>query len=145
MLHQYPENKDALCFLVHLVGDFFCPLHIGHESDKGGNTIKMQWFNQNINLHKVWDSYLIESQGYSYNEYAQYLEIQFSSQQQSIEKMTEADFLIHNYHLSCDIYDYQKKWDGNTYHYIYHFVHNMEWQLYAGGIYLACLLNELYK
>ena len=31
------EQALALKFLVHLVGDMHCPMHMGHKSDKGGN------------------------------------------------------------------------------------------------------------
>lgn len=144
VLKNEPANVDALRFIIHLMGDKFCPMHTGHFDDLGGNKIKLQWFGRNSNLHRVWDSDLIYSRGYSYSEYAEYLEHRYHTLAQDIEKMSEAEILLHNYQLTQEIYDYHKVWDGNSYHYIYHFTDAMEKQLYTSGIRLAKLLNELY-
>jgi len=144
VLRNEPDNFDALRFIIHLAGDKFCPMHMGHFDDLGGNKIKLQWFGRNSTLHKVWDSDLIYSRGYSYSEYAEYLEHRYHRIAQEIEKMSEAEILIQNYHITQEIYDYHKIWDGNSYHYIYHFTDTMEKQLYRSGIRLAKLLNELY-
>ena len=59
-------DAHTLRFVVHLSGDRYCPMHMAHMDDKGGNTVKMKWFGENTRLHTVWDTKLIESQGYSY-------------------------------------------------------------------------------
>jgi hypothetical protein len=74
--------RESLMFLVHFVGDIHQPLHSARESDRGGNTISVN-FNQSSsgtsrresprnsrralrhshhssNLHSVWDSSIIE-------------------------------------------------------------------------------------
>lgn len=144
-LRQNPQNFDALRFLSHLLGDCFCPMHTGHIDDLGGNRIKMKWFGQSTNLHRVWDSDLITARGYSYSEYADILEKHLEQDLPSIQQMAKEDFVIHNYLLTSEIYAYQTIWDENTYHYIYRFSAQMEWQLYAAGIYLARTLNEIYS
>ena len=68
------SNPHTLRFIVHLSGDRYCPMHMAHMDDKGGNKVKMKWFRQETNLHTVWDERLIDSRGYSYTEYAQMLE-----------------------------------------------------------------------
>lgn len=133
---------DRMKFIVHLMGDMFCPMHLAHMDDKGGNTVKMRWFGRETNLHTVWDSKLIESQGYSYTEYAQMLEHKYGHLRKEIEKMSDAELLIRNYHVTEDIYAYQTTWDGNTYHYIYRWHEPMELQLYTAGIRLAQKLNK---
>ena len=58
------EKAVALCWILHLVGDMHQPLHNGTlfsrayfpKGDKGGNSINVQWANEQINLHTVWDS-----------------------------------------------------------------------------------------
>ena len=136
-----------LKFIVHLSADRYCPMHMAHMDDKGGNAVRMGWFskNPNTNLHSVWDTKLIESQGYSYTEYAEKLEIEYADRKKEIEAMTDAELLIRTYRLTDSIYAYQQTWDGNTYHYIYHWREPMEFQLYIAGIRLAQLLNQLYK
>lgn len=144
VLRHDKKNKTALVFLVHLMGDRFCPMHMGHLDDLGGNRVKCKWFGQNTNLHSIWDGKIIESQGYSYSEYAQFLADKYASRKQEIQAMSEADVLRHNYALTTDIYNYHAAWNGNTYHYIYRWAAPMEWQLYAAGIRLAKLLEEIY-
>lgn len=53
----------ALKILFHLVGDIHQPLHCGYSQDKGGNTFQTQLFGKGTNLHKVWDSEIIEETG----------------------------------------------------------------------------------
>lgn len=144
LLRGNPDNADALRFLVHLVGDRFCPMHTAHLDDLGGNRVRVEWFGQPYNLHRVWDEGIIEVAKYGYSEYAAYLNDRLGSRKKEIRDMSEADLLRHNYALTNEIYEYQASWDGNGWHYVYHFVSHMEWQLYAGGIRLAMLLNEIY-
>jgi hypothetical protein len=140
-------ENHTLRFIIHLSGDRYCPMHIAHKDDKGGNAVKMGWFSKqnNTNLHSVWDSKLIESQGYSFTEYAQMLEDMYDDQKKEILDMSDSELLIQTYHLTEAIYAYQETWDGNTYHYIYRWHEPMEKQLYIAGIRLARLLNDMYR
>ena len=142
------RNDNAvhnLRFIVHLSGDRYCPMHTAHMDDRGGNDVKMKWFKEATRLHTVWDTHLIESQGYSFSEYAEKLEREYAPRKREIEAMSDAELLLHNYHLTEAIYAYQTTWDGNTYHYIYRWRTEMEEQLYIAGIRLAKLLNEIYR
>jgi len=50
------ERTEALKFLIHLVGDIHCPLHVGNEVDLGGNKLKGTFLgNPPTTLHNVWD------------------------------------------------------------------------------------------
>ncbi|MBQ7531601.1 MAG: S1/P1 nuclease [Paludibacteraceae bacterium] len=144
LLKQEPTNHDALVFLIHIAGDRYCPMHMGHLDDAGGNRVKMKWFGSNTNLHTVWDSKLIDSQGYSYTEYTQFLIDKYDSTRKDLLKKSEAEMVLENYHVTTEIYEYQKTFDGNTYHYIYKFHQPMEWQLYKAGVRLALWLSEIY-
>jgi hypothetical protein len=53
------ERQRALLFLVHLVGDVHQPLHIGDNHDKGGNLTQIQFLGRPSNLHRLWDSGMI--------------------------------------------------------------------------------------
>jgi len=50
-----PLKIEALKFLVHFVGDVHQPMHAGYERDKGGNDVKVWFFDNNTNLHSLWD------------------------------------------------------------------------------------------
>ncbi len=54
------ERQRALRFLVHFVEDLHQPLHVGDRKDRGGNDTQVQFFGQGSNLHRVWDSGIIE-------------------------------------------------------------------------------------
>lgn len=144
LLHHEPNNADALKFVVHLMGDRFCPMHTGHLDDLGGNRVMVEWFRQPRNLHWIWDEGIINAVGYSYTEYAEYIEHRYADQRRAIRRMTWEELLLHNYHFTERIYAYQQTWNGNGFVYVYHFSAEMEWQLYAAGIRLAMLLNEIY-
>lgn len=54
------EKQEALKFLVHFVQDLCQPLHVGDSGSKGGNLIQVRFFGLGSNLHRVWDSQVIE-------------------------------------------------------------------------------------
>ncbi len=145
LLQKEPTNELALRFFVHLSGDWYCPMHIAHLDDRGGNQVRMKWFGSNTNLHSVWDSKLISSQGYSYTEYAQFLIDTYDKERKNLLKRTKEELVVENYHLTSEIYKYQETFDGNTYYYVYHFHKAMEWQLYKAGVRLAMHLEQIYK
>lgn len=68
------EKQHAVKFIAHFVGDIHQPLHVGKEGDRGGNNVKVKWFNSDTNLHHVWDDDIIEYQKLSYTEYAEMLD-----------------------------------------------------------------------
>ncbi|MFH0981978.1 MAG: S1/P1 nuclease [Planctomycetota bacterium] len=64
------EKTEALKFLVHFVGDVHQPLHVSRAKDKGGNDIKVDFFYDRTNLHRVWDSELIRRTKKPWSPYA---------------------------------------------------------------------------
>jgi nuclease S1 len=54
------DRQRALRFLVHFVQDIHQPLHVGDRGDRGGNDLQLQFFGQGSNLHRIWDSGLLE-------------------------------------------------------------------------------------
>ena len=73
------EKAFHLRFLVHLVGDIHQPLHVGRGEDRGGNEIKVKWFGKDTNLHRVWDSEMINTYMMSYTEFTDLLMRNFNS------------------------------------------------------------------
>ena len=55
------DRTRALLFLVHFVQDVHQPLHVGDNKDRGGNLTQVQYFGQGSNLHKLWDSQILEN------------------------------------------------------------------------------------
>lgn len=54
------QRADALRFIIHYVGDLHQPLHAGRGSDKGGNTVQVQFFGRGSNLHRVMDGQALD-------------------------------------------------------------------------------------
>jgi len=59
-LKDKEERLDALRFLIHQMGDLHQPLHAGLASDHGGNDIKVVFHGEETNLHRFWDSAILD-------------------------------------------------------------------------------------
>lgn len=58
---SHDDIKRRILILFHLIGDLHQPLHIGYPSDKGGNTVQLNFMGgHGTNLHATWDSEIIE-------------------------------------------------------------------------------------
>jgi hypothetical protein len=55
------ERQLALKFLVHLIQDLHQPLHVGDNGSRGGVDLQVRFLGSGSNLHRVWDSDIIES------------------------------------------------------------------------------------
>jgi nuclease S1 len=54
------DRRFALRFLIHCIEDLHMPLHVGDNNDKGGNQTQVRFFDQGTNMHRLWDSQIIE-------------------------------------------------------------------------------------
>jgi hypothetical protein len=71
------RRLDALRFVIHLVADVHQPLHVGRASDRGGNSIDVRYGDTVVNLHRFWDSDVIELRKQSPQRYARRLTARF--------------------------------------------------------------------
>lgn len=83
-------RRDALKFLVHLVGDVHQPLHANARNDQGGNRYQISLRTDiepeayardryvggvmGTNLHSVWDYYVLAERGLDLEQYADRLD-----------------------------------------------------------------------
>lgn len=83
-------RRDALKFVVHLVGDAHQPMHAGNRTDSGGNGYQISlrtpiepeaYAKKNYvdgvmgtNLHSIWDYYILADKGLSLKDYADRLD-----------------------------------------------------------------------
>ena len=65
-----PDREIALRWLVHLIGDLHQPLHVGRAEDRGGNQLEAVWHGRSTNMHRIWDSDMIDGTRLSYSELA---------------------------------------------------------------------------
>jgi len=54
------QKQQALKFLIHFIQDLHQPMHVGDTESRGGNLIQVRFFGLGSNLHKVWDTQIIE-------------------------------------------------------------------------------------
>jgi hypothetical protein len=71
-------RRQALKFVVHFVGDVHQPMHAGHGHDKGGNDVQIRMpgdgpDGKGSNLHRLWDSGLLNTAGLGDDAYLQRL------------------------------------------------------------------------
>jgi hypothetical protein len=53
------RRRDALCFVIHLIGDLHQPLHCGDNHDRGGNDAVIYVKGRSGNLHQLIDDALL--------------------------------------------------------------------------------------
>jgi hypothetical protein len=68
------ERARALLFFAHLVEDMHQPLHVGDNHDRGGNDTQVQYFNVGVNLHRLWDSTMIDEASRDEREWVRRIE-----------------------------------------------------------------------
>jgi hypothetical protein len=68
------ERARALLFFAHLVEDVHQPLHVGDNRDRGGNDTQVQYFNEGVNLHRLWDSTMIDEASRDEREWVRRIE-----------------------------------------------------------------------
>lgn len=135
----------ALTFLIHLVGDAHQPLHVGKKEDRGGNRHDVKWFGKNSNLHRVWDSEMINSYGMSYSELANNLVPIFASINPALsEQLNPLVWIQESQNAVRTIYANTPQNSQLGYDYSYQYFPLVQKRLYLAGIRLAALLNQIF-
>lgn len=138
------DQAFHLKLLVHLIGDLHQPLHVGRAEDRGGNDIKVSWHYKKSNLHRVWDTQMIESWNMSYSELEQSLKQLSKEQIKFVEKGTLIDWMYESRELAEKVYVSASQDDKLGYRYSYDHLGTVMEQLRKAGIRLAKVLNEIY-
>ncbi len=140
----FERKAIYLRFLIRLVGDLHQPLHVGRSEDKGGNDFQVTWFKKGTNLHRVWDSEMIEQVGLSYTELANSLDNVSGSTMMYLQGSTPADWAQEAVGYRKDVYSVERGAEMG-YAYQYKMWPRVQEQLTKGGMRLAGLLNEIFQ
>ncbi|SMO55412.1 S1/P1 nuclease [Fodinibius sediminis] len=137
------EEKEKLKMLIHLVGDLHQPMHVGTGNDRGGNDTRVEWFYEPSNLHRVWDSGMIDETKLSYTEFTAAINHPTAQQIDRWQQGTITDWAHEVMELRNKAYALP---DDRQIGYRYMYVHRqpLDRQLLKGGIRLAAVLNEIY-
>lgn len=133
-----------LKFLVHLIGDLHQPMHVGRLEDKGGNDIQVQWFGKGSNLHRVWDSNMIDDYGMSFTELSDKLPVLTKQEVKQLQQGNVYDWVEESQEIANQLYDSVEVGEKLAYQYGYKWWDTVETQLQKGGVRLAAVLNQLF-
>ncbi len=136
------KETEYVKILIHLVGDIHQPLHVGGGSDRGGNDVKVMWFRVDSNLHRVWDSDMIDDTKLSYTELAESLLEPEAATMKKWQSASIRDWAYESRDMRKEVYDYDRTRLG--YEYSYQKFHLVRMRLLQGGVRLAAILNEIY-
>lgn len=138
------DKAFYLKMLVHLVGDLHQPMHVGRVTDKGGNDFKLKWFYKSSNLHRVWDSNMIDSFNMTYTELATNVDVLSKAQVRELQKGSLVDWVNESKVLAQKIYRSAKPEENLRYRYMYDHFEMVRTQLQKGGIRLAKVLEDIF-
>jgi hypothetical protein len=136
------DQFQRIRILIHLTGDLHQPLHVGGRDDKGGNEVKVFWFKNESNLHRVWDSEMIDDSKLSFTELAQSLDKPTESELKQWQQSPIRTWAMENQAYEKNIYNIGNGRLGYQYSYLnFHIVRH---RLLQAGVRLAGLLNDIY-
>lgn len=137
------EKRLALHFIVHIVGDLHQPLHAGNGTDRGGNDFKLEYFWEDSNLHRVWDSGLIEGEELSYSEWTKWLSRKISPQMAAQWNQPDPNvWIAESIAIRDTIYPEKKQ---ISYDYKYQNLPIVKQRLQQAGVRIAAYLNRVYE
>ena len=138
------EDKQlALRFVVHIIGDLHQPLHAGNGTDRGGNDVKVRFFWEDSNLHRVWDSQMLDQRQLSYTEWTNKLDAKITPSQ--IRAWSSIDPLVWiNESIVYRDALYPENANDMSYDYLYAHLPDAKQRLQQAGIRLAMYLNDVF-
>ncbi|MEW9797924.1 S1/P1 nuclease [Alteromonas sp. CYL-A6] len=138
------EQRLALRFVVHIIGDLHQPLHAGNGTDRGGNDVKVRFFWQDSNLHRVWDTQMLEQRDLSYTEWTQWLTQKISADDIRAWNSTDPETWITESTVLRDTL-YPQDANNMAYDYLYNYLPAATERLQMAGIRMALYLNEVFE
>lgn len=143
------EHKNERAFylklLVHFIGDLHQPMHVGRKEDRGGNSIRLQWFGKTSNLHRLWDSHLIDSHGMNATQLLGDLEELSPKLIKEIQNQSLEQWVNESQALAKIIYENTPSNSKLGEEYQSRYLPLLKIQLQRGGLRLAAQLNEIFK
>ncbi len=137
------EEYERLKFVMHMVGDIHQPLHVGTGEDLGGNRVPVQWMGDNSNLHRVWDSDMINSRQMSYTEISMNIDVVEEELVREWQSASVRDWAEESMSFREDVYNLP---DDFRIGYEYRFQNYdiVKKRMVQAGVRLAGVLNDIY-
>jgi len=145
--HRDTLSNDAikmnLLVVFHLVGDMHMPLHIGYAEDKGGNAIQVKYINHQSNLHKVWDTEIIEGENITKDNCVEQLALFSKKDVEGYRIINVEDWTNEPRSLLSDVYDFKDNYIDEGY--VSKNKAIVEQQLAIAGVRLSAVLERVFK
>jgi hypothetical protein len=140
------EKIAALRFLVHFVGDIHQPLHAGLAEDRGGNLIEVYWMfdKEPNNLHRVWDSDIIDGEKLSFSEWTRFLDHPSEGAVREWQASDHAAWANESRRLMERCYEFEKR-QPLGYSYVAVHLPVVKQRLLQAGVRLAGRLNLIFR
>lgn len=140
------DRALALKMVVHFLGDIHQPMHMGHATDRGGNSHTVKFFKRPTNLHSVWDTDILESaHKWSHTEWQREIDRGDTAREDQIVVGGNPDsWGRETFELCTEIYDTTPPDTNIEYDYIARWTPVIESQLLKGGLRLADVLNSVF-
>ncbi|OYW18811.1 MAG: hypothetical protein B7Z54_05295 [Sphingobacteriales bacterium 12-47-4] len=120
-------------------------LHVSRAEDLGGNRIYVQWFNENTNLHRLWDDQLLAFQQLSYTEFARAINHTTKADRKAWQEQPMTDWFWESYSTSQKLYKEITQPDQKLgFRYNFDHVDELNQCLLKAGVRLAGLLNAIF-
>ncbi len=132
----------ALKVLFHLIGDLHQPLHCGYKADKGGNEVELQFLKRKTNLHKVWDTEIIEEENISLSDCLTLANKMSAEEKKKIQNNNVEVWMNEARTLLPEVYNFEENIKQD---YIDKNKPVIEKQLVRAGIRLAMVLHQTFK
>ncbi|MBB5395185.1 S1/P1 nuclease [Mucilaginibacter sp. AK015] len=135
------QKKEALKYLIHLVGDAHQPMHISRKADKGGNTIQLRFDDKGTNLHSLWDSKLIDHE--SSADMAKDYDLATAAEIKKWQSDSPLEWIWESYQISSELYAGIKPGQKIDEAYYQKYIPVIRKRIDQAGIRLAGELNKL--
>lgn len=140
----HSQRNLAMKILIHVTGDLHQPMHMGHLSDRGGNTHQVRFFNDGTNIHSVWDTKLVNAaHSWTYTEWTEQLDRGTAAQKAELAAGNVDTWANESLGIASRIYNYFTTGSKISYNQIAYWTPTVESQLLKGGLRLARILNAL--
>ena len=142
-LKSKEEIKNNLLILFHLVGDLHQPLHVGYGEDKGGNTILFTYKNNKTNLHRIWDTNIIDESKLCYADCKRLKKRVYRKEKKVGEINTSLVWMNESRLLLNTVYDYPQAGIDSVY--IKKNTALVKTQIIRAGVRLAIILQSTFN
>ncbi len=137
------DIKKDILVACHLTADLHQPLHVGYGNDKGGNDIHVKYKGQQTNLHRVWDSEIIETENITLNGCLQQKKFFDKEDLAMLSTINVENWIRQPRTQLAGVYDFKDEVIDDAYAQKNKKI--IEQDIFIAGVRLAAILNAAFK